>query len=729
MQKSDSVQLASYDRLFPLQDSLSKDGLGNLILLPFAGAAVKNGNTLFVDSSFEPYPDQWVFLSSLRKVGEGEIDSFLRTHREGLGGFLPPVSLSAQPSDFKLSPDEIEVHHDRPLKIGNEDFLGKGKAVLYLSTGVSIIKASFSKKALDCFRRIASFPNPNFYLMQNMRKWISPASTPRITRCFQENDNVLWLPRGCISSLESLLSAADIPFREESHRFEGHRCGFAFKGTLYPLQQKALEAILQTDNGILNAATGFGKTVVGVKYIESRDLSALILVRSKTLVDQWRKTVKSQLGLDAGIFIEGKDKRTGLIDIAMVQSLTSQKQDSIQWTAPEFLKDYGTVIYDECHHAASDTSLEILRNCPARFVLGLTATAKRQDGMQKSIFMNVGPVRFSVDAANEAAARGINQTLVCRFSPSRVPIGSEFSDSDLLTFLSKDEKRNSMIVSDICEAIGKGLSPLVLSHRVDQINSLSVSLQSKGIKTIVLHGKLSSHEKKAAYLRISELGKGEAVVLSTGKFFGEGSDVPLLDTLFLATPSSWEGVVEQYAGRIARAYEGKHMTFLYDYVDFNIPVCSRKYRKRLKVYSKLGYISKLSADSDHAAGRGLIYGKAESMDGLMADLDCASSEITVSFEKVCSTVFANKLLKLCSKAVKVRIICRSCSPELDSLASTDAGAFVNAVVIDRRIAWFGADSIDSIFSDSSVMIRLDDGKVADSFLDACEGGSLFPSLA
>lgn len=196
---SDSVSFDSYDRIFPSQNTLPKDkGLGNLILLPFSGPARAQGNTVFVDKDFTPYPDQWAFLASLRKTDESQIDSYLSLHTEGLGY-----------TKFSLLPDELDVSQDASITLRREDAIHS--PVLYLSTGISLLKSSFSASALNTFKRMASYPNPQFSLLQNMRKYINRTTTPRICQCFDENEQVLWLPRGLLQSLSTLFEKAGIP--------------------------------------------------------------------------------------------------------------------------------------------------------------------------------------------------------------------------------------------------------------------------------------------------------------------------------------------------------------------------------------------------------------------------------------------------------------------------------------------------------------------------------------
>lgn len=79
------------------------------------------------------------------------------------------------------------------------------------------------------------------------------------------------------------------------------------------------------------------------------------------------------------------------------------------------------------------------------------------------------------------------------------------------------------------------------------------------------------------------------VVVATGKYVGEGFDLPRLDTLMLALPVSWKGLIAQYTGRLHRNYPGKRETRIYDYIDLRVPICDSMYRKRLHGYKAVGY--------------------------------------------------------------------------------------------------------------------------------------------
>jgi len=147
-----------------------------------------------------------------------------------------------------------------------------------------------------------------------------------------------------------------------------------------------------------------------------------------------------------------------------------------------------------------------------------------------------------------------------------------------------------MIVSDILAALEAGRFPLVLTERTKHLEFLAEQLHKSVKDVFVLKGGLGKKALVEVYTQLRALPeKVGRIVLATGKFVGEGFDDPRLDTLFLTLPISWKGTLQQYAGRLHRLCEGKQNVKIYDYVDKEVMVLERMYRKRLKGYMGLGY--------------------------------------------------------------------------------------------------------------------------------------------
>lgn len=306
--------LDSYDRLFPNQDTLPKGGFGNLIALPLQGGPRKQGNSVFVNQRFEPYEDQWRFLAGIRKMTEEEVSRFIRLHAaEG----------DLQTGLLNLDFDEEEQPWERGESAQAErQLILPATMQLVLSDQLYIGKEGLTSKAIDRLMRLASFANPDFYKTQAMR--LSTYGKPRVICCAEDLSRYIALPRGCYQTVMELLQQNQVEAVIEDKRVEGPPINAAFTGSLTTLQDTAARSILAHDIGILSAVTAFGKTVVAASIIAKRQVNTLILVHRRELMDQWQARLRTFLDLpkkSIGMVGGGKDSRTGIVDIAVIQSV------------------------------------------------------------------------------------------------------------------------------------------------------------------------------------------------------------------------------------------------------------------------------------------------------------------------------------------------------------------------------------------------------------------------
>lgn len=223
---------------------------------------------------------------------------------------------------------------------------------------------------LNLLKNLASFQNPEFYKKQKLR--LSTHSTPRIICCAELKGEYLSLPRGCMKEIKSILNDYNIKLNNQDKRNAGKKIKASFKGLLADTQQKALDSILSVDLGVLVAPPGTGKTVMAIAAISGRKTSVLILVHRKPLMEQWRLQLSALLGIDKkeiGIIGGGKNNPTGNIDIATIQSLSSNKEGGVNPVS-----NYGFIIVDECHHIGAFSFEKVLNEATAKYILGLTAT-------------------------------------------------------------------------------------------------------------------------------------------------------------------------------------------------------------------------------------------------------------------------------------------------------------------------------------------------------------------
>jgi superfamily II DNA or RNA helicase len=349
--------------------------------------------------------------------------------------------------------------------------------------------------------------------------------------------------------------------------------------------------MLPYPTGILSASTAFGKTIVALWIISQRKVNTLILVHRKQLLDQWADRINQFLGVpkkEIGAFCGNKKSRTGIIDIAVMQSIV--KKDEVA----DWITDYGQIIIDECHHISASSFERIIRKCPAHYRLGLSATVVRKDGQHPIVLMNLGDVRYS--DKQQGAAVLFNQTVYPRFtgfSFPELPSNTPTAIQDIFRVLCADENRNTLIIADILAAQAEGRECLVLSERLEHLTLLHDALEEKVKHLFILKGGMGKKQLNAIMEEIQNIPAEEnRIILATGKYLGEGFDLPCLDTLFLVFPFSWKGTLIQYTGRLNRTWYGKKEIQAYDYVDDKVPVLSRMYGRRLQGYKSLGFVVK-----------------------------------------------------------------------------------------------------------------------------------------
>ena len=440
---------------------------------------------------------------------------------------------------------------------------------------------------LNQIKRLAAFQNPEFYKRQGMR--LSTALTPRVIACAEELSEHIALPRGCRPEVEALLNEYGIAFSVADKREKGAALDCCFTGTLTSSQERAAKALLAHDIGVLVAPPGTGKTVVGIFLIAMRRRNTLVLVHRKPLLDQWVAQIALFLDKEPkeiGQIGSGKNRPTGMVDVAMIQSLIRLGR------VADLVAGYGHVIVDECHHVPAVSFERVLSEVKARFVTGLTATPRRRDGQQPILHMQLGPTRFAVDSRNKNVQRPFVQSLIVRETEFTIKQHAEQTTIQALySMLATDRARNNLICKDVIQALKDGRSPIVLTERREHLERLAEELRANVPDLVVLHGTMKTSTRREALAHFATAPDGKArLLLATGRYIGEGFDDARLDSLFLALPVSWKGTLIQYSGRLHRPYARKTEVRIYDYVDRKVPILLRMFEKRLRGYRAMGYV-------------------------------------------------------------------------------------------------------------------------------------------
>lgn len=573
----------SYDRFFPNQDTLPKGGFGNLIALPLQAKPRKAGNSVFVDDNLIPFPNQWEYLAGIHKMTPDDVRKLaaeaVKTGRvTGINSVMeedeePPWE---QPPSRKQQ--EVQIAMPLPEKLD-----------IVLENQIYFVKEQLTPQLKNRLLRIAAFQNPEFYKTQAMRMPVY--NKPRIISCSEDFPQHFGLPRGCADDLAALLIPLKIPYQVTDKRNPGRHYDFSFTGELRPEQQLAVSALLPYDIGVLSASTAFGKTVVAAHMIARRKVNTLVLVHRVQLIAQWKARLENFLNISPeqiGTIGGGKHDTTGIIDIATIQSLCKKG------VVDDLVGNYGFVIVDECHHLSAFSFELVARQCKARCFLGLSATLTRKDGHHPIIFMQCGPVRYRVSDRTQAAERPFHHRVIVRKTAIHLPELLEPNATlpihQIYSLLMDDKNRNDLIISDVAKALQTGRSPVVITERKTHLEYLTERLAGMAKNLIVLKGGMNKKEYRLTMQRLAAIPDGESrLILTTGKYLGEGFDDARLDTLFLTLPISWKGTLSQYAGRLHRLHHSKKEVLIFDYADVDIPVTARMFLRRCTGYKAIGY--------------------------------------------------------------------------------------------------------------------------------------------
>ena len=378
------IGLDSYDRFFPNQDTMPQGGFGNLIALPFQKLPREHGNSLFIDDSLTPYHDPFAFLSSLTPMSRDQVADIVEIgQREGhVLGVRMSVTDEDEDTPWVLPPSRKS---ETPVIIGP---LPKQVSIV-LGNQLFIEKDGLPPALLNRLIRLAAFQNPEFYKAQAMR--LPTFGKPRIIACAEYFSKHLGLPRGCYDEVSDLFNDLGINIQMTDERMNGTPLDVTFTGMLRDEQQIAIDAMLPHELGVLAATTAFGKTVIAARMIAERKVNTLVLVHRQQLLDQWVERLATFLDIDRkqiGHICGGKHKPTGLVDVAIIQSLCRNG------VVDDLVAHYGHLVVDECHHLAAISFEQVARACKARYVTGLSATTERKNGHHPIIFMQCGPIRY-----------------------------------------------------------------------------------------------------------------------------------------------------------------------------------------------------------------------------------------------------------------------------------------------------------------------------------------------
>ncbi|WP_445957702.1 TOTE conflict system archaeo-eukaryotic primase domain-containing protein [Yeosuana sp.] len=533
---------SSFDRLFPNQDFLSGKGFGNLIALPLFKPTFEEGNSCFVDpESFEPINDQWDFLKKIQKVSTDYLDEL-----------------------YKGLKSDVKTNSPTPTN---------GKLTISLNNNIRISRSGLTSALINFLKEELNFANSEFFIKKKSGR--NTYETVRYFKLVEETESEIFIPRGFIGKLLRFCKESQIEFEFVDERKHSLSISYTFNASLRNHQLGVIETVSKKDYGVIVAPPGSGKTVVGLKIIADKGQATLIIVHRKQLLEQWIERIEAFLGIpkrDIGVISQGKSKIGKQITVATIQSLPKQIE-SVQ-------NQFGTIIVDECHHVPAETFRNRIEKLEAYYLYGLTATPFRKYNDGKMIFTHLGEIIANIqptEIENYKQAK-----IIIRNTELNVPYNSKTDNFESLSkILVHDTARNKLILEDVNTELNKGKKAVIITERKEHIDTLYLFLK-QSYEVIALSGEDSETSKKAKW-KILQEGNFQ-VLITTGQYFGEGTDLQNISCLFLVYPFSFEGKLIQYIGRVQRSEINPS---IYDYRDYKIDYLNKLFLKRNTYYRKI----------------------------------------------------------------------------------------------------------------------------------------------
>ncbi|GGD39040.1 DEAD/DEAH box helicase [Malaciobacter pacificus] len=523
-------------KVFPNKEFATKASLGMPLELPLHLEYRNRNKTVFIDANTNKiYEDQWMVLNSVKKVSKEIIYTYSQNSEL--------VSIVKEFDDIEFPIENIEI---------------------VLFDYIYIPTLHLSKSLINKLKAFSSFDNPQIKVLLSLRKPLY--NTPRVIKSFEEDERHLMLPRGLYQTIIDFFNENDVKFSIEDKRVFSNIETKKVQFKLRPEQNDAIDGIMKSDFSICVAPPGFGKTLIGAKMFEQRACNTLIVVNKNMLLNQWIERFVDYFGYskkDIGYLGKGHNKLNGYMDVATMQSL---KND------PSIINNYSFVIVDECHHIPAVTFEQIIKNFKGKYILGLSATPNRKDGLDPILFQQLGDISYEYKK---------KRTHYNKLKIIRTDFVSDAENySTIINELCVDEKRNDLIISAIKDNIKRKI--LVLTDRIEHINLLETLLENEGIDFVCVHGSMNKKQQ----VENMKLVKEKSLILATTSYFGEGIDFPHLNTILFATPISYYGRLIQYLGRIGR---GNQECLAIDFLDSKNAMLNSSYKKRLDGYKQMHY--------------------------------------------------------------------------------------------------------------------------------------------
>lgn len=416
------------------------------------------------------------------------------------------------------------------------------------------------------------FPNPKFEA--NAKHGHSNWNTVATIETYQKlSDGSILVPVGFLPALIGLCKELNFDTTIDDRRAEIPVVYPSLKGvTLREYQDLAVVESMQSDQGVLVAPTGSGKTLIALELIRRRGQKSLILVHRSELAKQWAAKIKECLGIKVGMIGDGKWEIGNQVTIAMIQTLALHQERT-----KALSNTFGLIIADECHHTPADQFYSVLSLLAAKYRYGLSATPTRNDCLEKMIELVVGPTIVNVTReeveGNGSIVPAVVFSVETRFYPGYLSSWSEYIES-----IASSNERNALILNLAQKSEG---AALILVDRVSHAERLSGMLTQRKISHVLAHGKINKKERESVMKRI----KSSKITIGTSSLLGEGLDVSVWGTLIMGSPISSEIKLMQAIGRIVRPSPGKEKAIVLDLKD-DCGFSGSSFNKRFEIYKK-----------------------------------------------------------------------------------------------------------------------------------------------
>jgi superfamily II DNA or RNA helicase len=392
---------------------------------------------------------------------------------------------------------------------------------------------------------------------------------------YQENKDFI-----CIPKYYGLLNFGK---PEINNEIIGQSIDIKFNGSLRPQQEEIINKVVpyikKNDGGVLCLPCAAGKTVLALYLASIFKVKTLVIVHKTFLLNQWKERAEQFTNATIGIIQRDKIDTNKDIVIGMLQSIAKEKYDS------EIFKDFGLVIFDEAHRAPSQYFSKALPQIASKLTIGLSATPKRSDKLEKILFWYFGDIMYKVNVEenNSVLVNIMNYKITHEKFKEYKMFSGDINRPKTINKITTIGRRNKFIIDTLLSIISNERKILILSDRLEHLQLLKNRLNELA-KEITTDFYIGGMKQKSL-----DIAKESQVIFASYGMAAEGLDIPELNTLFMVTSRK---EVEQAVGRVVRKINPNIRPIIYDFTD-QLPSFINQCKHRKKLYNKLGFEIKI----------------------------------------------------------------------------------------------------------------------------------------